>query len=155
MNRREAITTVGGAAAVAATAVSTLGVGLANAAEDHSGHSAHKGHVQENNHEDLVKSASHCAMLAEQCVKVCYDQLEAGDKSMAECGRKLEELIATCKGIEKMAIYDSAHLKDMAKLTAKVCEDSEKECLKHKHHKQCADCAVSCRECIDHCKKVS
>ena len=153
MNRREAITTVGGVTAMAAA--TAMGAGIANAAEDNAGHSAHKGHVQKNHHEDLVKSASHCAMLAEQCVKVCYDTLEAGDKSMAECGRKLEELIATCKGIEKMAIYDSAHLKEMAKLTTKVCEDSEKECLKHKEHKQCADCAVSCRECIELCKKVA
>lgn len=148
MDRREAITTVG-AAAVAAAAVTTLGAGVASAEQ------GHKGHVQENRNEELVKSASHCAMLAEQCVKVCYDQLEAGDKSMAECGRKLEELIATCNAIEKMAIYNSVNLKEMAKLTAKVCEESENECLKHKDHKQCVDCAKACRECIEQCKKIA
>jgi Cys-rich four helix bundle protein (predicted Tat secretion target) len=148
MNRREAITTVG-ATTVAAAAAAALGAGIASAEQ------GHKGHVQENHHEDMVKSASHCAMLAEQCAKVCYDQLEAGDKSMAECGRKLEELIATCNAIEKMSIYNSIHLKEMANLTAKVCEESEKECLKHKDHKQCVDCAVACNECIEQCKKIA
>jgi len=143
MNRREVLIATGGAV-LAST------VGTAFAAEHN-----HHYKVGKNLNVDLVATASHCVTAGEQCVKICFDLLAQKDTAMAECGRSVGELISECTSLIRLAAYGSPYLKEAAKLTMLICDRCEKECLKHKGHQQCLDCANACKECSKACKKYA
>lgn len=144
MHRRDALKAAVGSAAFLA--------GSAMAAEDHMFHK----HVEfANANEDLVSKARDCARTGEACLKVCLEVLETGDTSMAACAKSVRELIFACDALAGMAVHDSRHLAEYAALTSKVCTDCREQCLKHKEHSQCLDCANSCEACIEACKRFS
>ena len=144
MHRRDALKAAVGSAAFLA--------GSALAAEDHMFHK----HVELTNaNEDLVAKARDCARTGEACLKVCLDVLETGDTSMAACAKSVRELIFACDALAGMAVHDSRHLAEYAALTSKVCADCREQCLKHKEHSQCLDCATSCEACIEACERFT
>lgn len=144
MDRREMLTTLGGIAAIAATS------GIAFAAEKgHEHHAAAPGTAA------LAASAFDCVQAAETGIRHCLEELGKGDKSLAECAAKMNELKIACTALGLFSSSGSAHAKAMAQLTIKVCEDSEKECRKFPQHKECIDCAESCKKCIEECRKFA
>ncbi len=145
MNRREMLTSIGGIAAIAATS------GIAIAAEG--GHEHH--HMASPANASLAATAFECVRVAEVGIHHCLVELGKGDKSLAQCAGKMNELKAACTALGLLASFDSAHAKEMAQLTIKFCEDSEKECRKFEQHKECMDCAESCKKCIDECRKFA
>ena len=144
MDRREALKIAAGSAALLA--------GSAMAAQDHKfpKHAEFK-----NANEDLVAEARACARTGEACLRVCLEVLEMGDTSMAACAKSVRELIFACDALAGMAVHDSRHLAEYAALTSKVCADCREQCLKHKEHSQCLDCANSCEACIEVCERYS
>ncbi len=144
MNRREMLTTVGGIAAIAATS------GIAFAAEK-----GHEHHAAAPANAALATAAFECVRVAEAGIRHCLVELGKGDKSLAECAAKMNELKTACTALGLLSSFESAHAKAMAQLTIKVCEDSEKECRKFDKHKECVDCAESCKKCIEECRKFA
>ncbi len=145
MDRREMLTTIGGMAAIAATS------GIAFAADKAGGHQ-HMDMAPAN--AALAASAFDCVQAAEAGIRHCLEELGKGDKSLAECAAKMNELKIACTALGSFSSFSSAHAKEMARLTIKVCEDSEKECRKFEKHKACMDCAESCKKCIEECRKI-
>ena len=145
MDRREMLSTLGGIAAIAATS------GIAFAAEQ--GHEHH--HAAAPGNAALAATAFECVRVAEAGIRHCLDELGKGDKSLAECAAKMNELKIACTALGLLSSSASAHAKAMAQLTIKVCEDSEKECRKFPQHKECMECAESCKKCIEECRKFA
>lgn len=138
------------AGAIAATALG----GTANAA-DH-GHKGHHKHMSKERHTKLVETALDCIEKGERCIEHCTRLVAAGDTSIAECMRKVNETLPMCQALVKLGIYDSAHLVALAKVCIDVCGDCEKECLKHADkHAECQACADSCAACIKECEKIA
>ena len=138
--------------AVATVLASSTACATSNTGESH--HHHHMGKMG-NKHENLVKTALDCIEKGERCIEHCTRLVAAGDTSIAECMRKVNETLPMCHALVKLGIYDSDHLAALAKVCIDVCGDCEKECLKHADkHPQCKACADSCSECIKACKEV-
>jgi Cys-rich four helix bundle protein (predicted Tat secretion target) len=143
MDRREML---GGMGALAMAAVA----GSASAAE----HDHHHHHGAKN--QALINGASDCIKTGEACINHCLDLLAQGDKEMAACAKSVNELLAVCAALQRLATVDSKFLPKYAKVSAEVCEACEKECRKHeKKHAECKACADSCAACLKECKKIA
>lgn len=104
----------------------------------------------------LVNSSSDCAHIGQACLAHCFIVLGEGEKEMAACASSVNQLLATCDALLKLAASNSKYVPKMAALTETVCLDCEKECRKHeKKHQQCKDCADACAACAKECKKVA
>ncbi len=146
MNRRELMIATGGA-----ILASTVGDAFA---EGRKGVMEHGKHLMVSKvNTDIAVSAAECITTGEECVRVCIETMATGDPSMAQCARSLQALMSSCEALQIMAIHDSAFLKDIAVVAKKVCKDCQEECMKHKHHKQCIECANACVKCIELCNK--
>jgi Cys-rich four helix bundle protein (predicted Tat secretion target) len=146
MNRREALK-VAGSAAAGATLLATPAF-----AQEHKFHK----HVQiANVNEGLVAEALACSRTGEACLRVCFDVLAMGDTSMAACAESVRELVIACDALAGMATHDSKHLKTYAGVTAKICAECKEQCMKHKEHSQCLDCANACESCIEACNEYT
>lgn len=103
----------------------------------------------------LISSALDCVKTGELCADHCIEQLKTGDTALAECLDRVNELVTACQALARLGSQQSRHVVAFAAVTAQVCRDCEKECLRHaEHHQQCADCAKSCAECIRECDKL-
>ncbi len=129
---------------VALAAAYAGGAGAAQSGHDHGG----------SNHKSLIDVALDCAKTGQICLDHCFEDFKKGNTSLAKCADLVSELIVMCNALGQMAAYKSAHLKDLARVTQKVCEDCKEECEKHKKHQICLDCAKSCDDCIKECKKL-
>jgi Cys-rich four helix bundle protein (predicted Tat secretion target) len=146
MDRREALKVAGGMAAGAA-----LFATPASAQQ----HEFHKHVAIANANEDLVAEALACSRTGEACLRVCFEVMAMGDASMAACAKSVRELVIACDALAGMAMHDSRHLQSYAKVTAEICAECREQCLKHKEHSQCLDCANSCEDCIKVCEKYT
>lgn len=143
MDRREMLGSMGvlAMAAVAAQA----------SAADHDHHHHHGAKNQA-----LVDSASDCVKTGEACINHCLDLLAQGDKEMAACAKSVNEMLAVCVALQRLATTDSKFLPKYAALAGEVCDACEKECRKHeKKHAECKACADSCAVCLKECKKIA
>ena len=113
-------------------------------------------HGAVNRHTALIDSALDCIEKGERCIEHCTRLVAAGDTSIAECMRKVNETLPMCQALIKLGVYDSDHLAPLAKVCIDVCGDCEKECLKHAdQHRECQACADSCVACIKECEKIT
>lgn len=146
MNRRDILTAAG--AAMAGVLVSP-----AFAADDH----AHHGHdhAAANPHAKLAETALDCVKTGDACLAHCFQSFQAGDLTLAACAQKVDELLAVCRALAKLAANGSPQLAAYAKVAQLVCRDCEKECRKHADkHATCKACAESCAACAEQCGKL-
>ena len=145
MDRRELLGSMGGIALAAL-------VGEAQAqVVDHQHH-----HPAGAKNQALTDSASDCVKTGEACINHCLDLLSQGDKEMAACAKSVNEMLAVCAALQRLATVDSRFLPKYAKLADEVCEACEKECRKHENkHAECKACADSCATCLNECKKIA
>lgn len=141
MDRREMIVAMGGATALFAAS------GMAVAAEGHK-HGAAGTNA-------LADASFECVRTAEAGIRHCLEELGKGDKSLAECAAKMNELKIVCAAMGSLSSFESGYAKAMARLTLTACEESEKECRKFEKHKACVECADSCKKCVEECKKLA
>lgn len=136
MNRRELLGQSSLAiGALAATSVS--GVAMAAAGKESGG---------------LVKAASDCVAVGQECLTHCLESLATGDKMMADCSKTVRDTIAACQGLIALAASKSKHLKEYAAVCAKICRDCEAACKKHaEHHEICKRCMEACAHCAKAC----
>ncbi|MDQ3235248.1 MAG: Csp1 family four helix bundle copper storage protein [Pseudobdellovibrionaceae bacterium] len=141
MNRRDMILQT-------ATSVGTLAVGLAAGTQALAADKP----VATGNFSKLADTAHACVKTGLICMSHCQKELAQGNKSMAECLKSVMELVAACESLEKLALYGSAHTRDFAKVTAKICADCAKICEKHAQHMEiCKACMEACKECEKAC----
>ncbi|WP_295009149.1 four-helix bundle copper-binding protein [uncultured Dechloromonas sp.] len=145
MERREVLKTV---AATVAGAISSAAL-----AADHDHHHAPAGMAPRN--AGLIAASADCLKTGEACLAHCLYLLGNGDREMAACAQSVNELLASCTALMKLAGQDSKHVPGFAKLAAEICASCEKECRKHeKHHAECKACADSCAACLKECKRA-
>ncbi len=149
--RRSLLAGAGGA--MLATA---LGVRAGESKDPHAGHAMHSGHAAHaGRYSGLAAAANHCSASGEACIAHCLVTFKEGDTSLAACAVSVEEMMAACDSMSKLAALNSRHVKAEAAVCKAICEDCEKECRKHeKKHAICKDCADSCKDVIAACNKV-
>ena len=151
MHRRDLVAAAAAAAATFSALAQTKPKAAAPASHDQ--HHAH--HAGAGKYDAVMHSAAHCVMTGETCLDHCHQVLGEGDKSMAECARSVNELIAVCTALRSLAAQSAPRLPQMAKLALDTCLACEKECRKHeKKHEQCKACADACKECAAECRKL-
>lgn len=147
MNRRDLITAAAGAAGAAAF----MAAAPAFAGDEHA---AHKAGAKPNM--KLVDAAATCSKASEVCLAHCLTTFTTGDTSLSACAVVVNETIALCNALTRLAAAGSMHLADQAKVALAVCDHCEKECRKHAdHHEVCKACADACVACIAECKKAA
>jgi Cys-rich four helix bundle protein (predicted Tat secretion target) len=146
MERREMLT------ALAAAVAGALTTNAVAAEHDHHHHHAAAG----SNNAALAASAADCLQKGEACLAHCLVLLGQGDKEMAACAQSVNEMMAICTALMRLAGQNSKHTATLAKLAADVCAGCEKECRKHENqHAECKACAESCAACLKECQKVA
>ncbi|MBI3446362.1 MAG: four-helix bundle copper-binding protein [Magnetospirillum sp.] len=144
MNRRDLLTAAGTAAAAAFVAPAMA------AEHDHHHHGASAPNAK------IAATALDCVKTGDACLSHCFDTFIAGDTSLAVCAKKVDELIAACTALAKLASNNSPNLVAYAKAAVAICKDCEKECRKHADkHDTCKACADSCAACAEECGKLS
>ena len=144
MNRREILSAAGTFAAAAFVAPAMA------AEHDHHDHAAAAPYAK------IAASALECVSAGDACIAHCLDSFIAGDTSLAVCAKKVDDLIAVCAGLAKLASNNSPNAVAYAKVAMQVCKDCEKECRKHADkHATCKACAEACAACAEQCGKLS
>lgn len=135
----------GAAGVIAAAATGGLG-----AAESHEHHHNPK------KYGSLIDITSDCIVSGEKCLSHCFELVKQKDTSIAGCLTTVSEMLVLCKGLIPLAVGESQHLAQYAKVCISTCESCIKECEKHADkHKECKECAELCQMCIDECKKIA
>jgi Cys-rich four helix bundle protein (predicted Tat secretion target) len=140
MNRRAFFSAAIGTAALVAGGVHAL----AQQSQDHSGHGA--AGIQ---YPKLASAAAECVLKGQECIDHCIGVVKAGDISIADCMKSVEELVAACNALRVLTISNSKNLRDFARAVQPICQTCETECRKHERHAPCKACAESCAACID------
>ncbi|MEY8689737.1 MAG: four-helix bundle copper-binding protein [Leptothrix sp. (in: b-proteobacteria)] len=149
MNRRNLIQ----GSVLAATAWAALS---AHAAADMAGHANHNMAGPSSALLNLAAATGDCVVRGEACLSHCLMLLGMGQNDMAPCATSVNQLLAACTALQKLALQDSPHTARMAAVVGQICADCEKECRKHEgKHEQCKACAVACAECVKACKQVA
>ena len=111
---------------------------------DHSKHSAQ--------HPDMLAATNDCLDTGQRCIAHCLVSFQEGDTALADCAAKVHEMQAVCSGFSYLLAANSAYVGDYAKVCEQVCNDCEKECLKHKDHIECKACGDACAALVDQIK---
>lgn len=101
----------------------------------------------------MTDAVNNCVKTGNACTAHCLDLIKAGDTSIIDCLRSVQETVAFCGGHTYLSAADSKHLDAMCELAIKICGDCQKECEKHaKKHAECKACGEACGACVKECK---
>lgn len=100
----------------------------------------------------LLDAVNDCLATGERCIAHCLVSFQEGDLQLADCAAKVHEMRAVCDGFSYLVASNSEYTKAYAAVCAQVCEDCEKECLKHEEHVECKACADACAALVDEIK---
>ncbi len=140
ISRRDMLLGIG----AAATAVYAGSGVAAMKGHDHSKHAAQL--------PDVLNATNVCLDKGQRCITHCLVSFQEGDVALAACAAKVHEMHAVCDAFSYLLAANSDYIKAYADLCTRVCEDCEKECLKHKEHIECKDCADACAALVDQIK---
>ncbi len=143
MQRREFITVVGTAAAVAAASPAFAQAG------------GEEPMMHPPKFKSLQEAAGHCVSTGEDCLRHCFGMLSMKDTSMASCTDAAYQVIAGCGALQTLAAVNSPHTGHFAKVVEMLCNDCAKECDKFPHIAECKACGDSCKKCAEECRKAS
>lgn len=105
---------------------------------------------------EVVTATLACIRTGEACLDHCLGFFKKGDTSMAECADSVNQMLAMCTAMQKLASHNSKYAAEMAMTCVRVCKDCELACSKHsKKHAACRDCELACKDCIKACKKIA
>ena len=94
----------------------------------------------------VVSAASDCVGKGQVCLSHCHVLLAAGDKSLGECAKMANEVVAVCGALLSVAAQSAPSLSRLAGVALEVCRRCESECRKFAHA-PCKDCAAACAAC--------
>jgi Cys-rich four helix bundle protein (predicted Tat secretion target) len=144
MDRRELMQ---GAGAVALAALGSMAFAAEHDHHEHHGTGANQ---------PLIEAAGNCVEKGEVCLAHCLVLLGDGDKEMAACSKSVNQMLAICSALQKLAIQNSKYTAALAKVALDSCADCEKECRKHEDkHAECKACAEACAACGKQCKALA
>ena len=104
----------------------------------------------------LVEVASACIQTGELCEAHCFQQLAAGDTSLAKCAQSVNLMLAMCRALVTGAAQSSPRLKEIARTCGLICRDCEATCKPHAgHHEICRQCMDACRTCATACERAA
>lgn len=142
-------------AAGAGALAATIAAGAVAADQDQGHEHAHsEAKYAPPEHPALISTALDCVHTGDVCIDHCYQTFAAGDTALAECVRRVQELVATCAALARMASLDAPHLAELAAVTAKVCRRCDEECRRHPGHQPCLDCGDACLACARECDRL-
>ena len=137
MSRRAILVGAGALGAALATGASLAG--------DAPGH-RHEDHAPRN--PSALDAVNDCVVKAQQCVAHCLVAFQEGDTTLADCARKVNEMLPICKAFSYQLASNSPYVKALSPICRQACKDCEAECRKHE------DKHVECRECAEACARV-
>jgi Cys-rich four helix bundle protein (predicted Tat secretion target) len=137
MRRRDLLVGAGALGALLVT-----GVGLAGDAPGH----RHEDHAPKQ--PGVLEAVNDCIVKGQQCVAHCLVAFQEGDTSLADCARKVNEMLPICRAFSYQLAGNSPYVQALAAVCRQACDDCEVECRKH------ADKHVECKECGDACKHL-
>lgn len=133
----------------AAAAVLSALSGSALAAD----HEHHHDHGSAPRHAALIAATGDCLQRGEACLAHCLVLLGKGDKEMAACAQSVNQMLAVCGALARLAAQDAPATSALARVAADVCADCEQECRKHEtKHAECKACAEACASCRKACR---
>ena len=140
LSRRDLLLGMGALAAAgyAGNAVSAM------PGHDHSKHAAQL--------PDVLDATNDCVDTGQRCIAHCLVSFQEGDLKLADCAAKVHEMMAICSAFSYLLAANSEYVRGYAAICAQVCEDCEKECMKHKEHVECKACGDACAALVDQIK---
>lgn len=139
---------------VAAAALAATPAVAGAESHEHEGHHGHAGHG-EGRYASVARAALDCVGTGNACTEHCLVEFKKGNSELAACAAAVEELVAACQALAKLAAQQSRHLPHFAAVCADICRSCEDECRKHEdEHPPCKACAEACAACIEECEKV-
>lgn len=115
-------------------------------AADAPGH-RHEDHAPK--HGDVLDAVNGCIVKAQQCTAHCLVAFQEGDTTLADCARKVNEMLPICKAFSYQLAGNSPYVMALSAVCRQACEDCEKECRVHE------DKHLECKECAEACAKVA
>ena len=144
---------------------SAAAVSLAAAATGAAAHGAHKhdahaksasAPVAKNPYGAVQAAAAHCVTTGQSCLDHCIRLLSAGDKSMADCAKNVNQMLAFCTAVTNLAAQNSVLLPQIAKICVQAGQACADACKQHAdHHAECRACYESCVKCAEECGKIA
>jgi protein SCO1 len=117
---------------------------------------AQKGPDYHGRNAELVTTTRACLQKGEACLRHCVASLSSGDTSLVDCLKTVTAMLPICQALERYAVIDARHLRELVRLCMAVNAECEAECRRHAdHHDACKDCADACAACISACTKVA
>jgi len=107
---------------------------------------------------ELLASLAECQRTGEDCVAHCAEELGKGNKEMANCNRRVLEMLAVTRATLTLAAMNSSQAKSLATLCAQTCATCKEACAEHKAHfghgmhLACKACMEACERCEAACK---
>lgn len=133
-----------------------MGVALASGvvrAGDMPGH-RHEDHAPKS--PDVLRAVNECVVAAQQCSAHCLVAFQEGDTTLADCAKKVNEMLPICKAFSYQLAANSPYVKALSAICMQACEDCEKECRVHEDkHLECKDCAEACARVVAAIKSLS
>ena len=127
-------------------AAASLAFAATASAEEH--HHAH-GAAAANPNDALIKATAACLSAGRACLAHCIRLLSEGDKSMADCAKAVNQMLALCDATNSLAAQNASLLAAVAKQCADACKAHAE------HHAECKACFETCKECAEQCGKIA
>jgi Cys-rich four helix bundle protein (predicted Tat secretion target) len=150
-NRREFLATAGTVVA---------GASLLAAREAHAAPAA-TGAPAKDAYAEVVESTTNCIRAGEVCVAHCTTELAGGNTSMANCNKRVHEMLALTRAMLTLAASKSDLAGKLASVCAEACKTCAAACAEHKEHwghgmhLACKDCYEACLACEKNCRKLA
>ena len=103
----------------------------------------------------VVEACYACMKTGELCLAMCNDMLGRGMAGVADCQKRVADMLTLCEAMGTMAARNTAppaRLKALATMCADTCRDCEKACRPNvamAECKACMDDAVKCAKACD------
>lgn len=136
ISRRDLLLGLGAAATFAYAGNATA----AMPGHDHSKHTAQQPKV--------LDATNDCTDKGRRCIAHCMVSWTEGDLELAQCARKVQEMMSICGAFSYLLASNSKHLKEYARICKSVCQECAKECRKHDQHHECRGCAEACEALV-------
>ncbi len=101
---------------------------------------------------DVLNATNTCLDTGQRCIAHCLVSFQEGDLQLADCAAKAHEMQAICGAFSYLLAANSEYTKAYASVCEQVCNDCEKECMKHKEHIECKACGEACAALVDQIK---
>ena len=105
-------------------------------------------HATQGKFEDVINTTAECLKTGEVCIAHCVDEFSKGRTSLADCHKKVQDMLSLCGAMLKLASHSSILAGGLAKVCIKACQSCKAACKKHmQHHQTCKDCYEACVAC--------